>query len=256
MTHVRWLSRKCFVILALILFAFILGYVLGGLYSIWRIGDPFYSLLPRIEGSTSDLVIDVNLRGYYLARDSQKYDTEADSGFSYVHKRIPVNEGALILVDVWESHPNEGWLERSREITSTTIYEVLQTARENNMLIIHAPADGAISDIVSPLVNEIVVDYSNWIPDDIELHLVLQRHNVKTLFYVGFSTNRCLLVRPCGIKRMHSLGYQIILLRDCTTGFEYHDTLEGMWATKIAVRQVEELGYTCTAKDFIEGFTN
>jgi nicotinamidase-related amidase len=129
-------------------------------------------------------------------------------------------------------------------------------ARENNMLIIHAPAGGVISNVVSPLENEIVLDSSNWIPDDKELHFILLKHDKKTLFYVGFHANMCILDRRYGTKRMHDLGYQVILLRDCTTGKEYHDTLEKMWVTRLAVREVEKRlrGYSCTAEEFIEGF--
>ena len=101
-----------------------------------------------------------------------------------------------------------------------------------------------------------MLDSSNWIPDDKELHIILLTHNMKTLFYVGFATNECVLDKAYGIKRMHALGYQTMLLRDRTEAMEYHDTLEEMWVTRIAVREVEQLsrGYSSTAKDFIEGF--
>jgi len=259
--RVRQLSKKRLVILALILFAFILGYG-GGRFQligntgeqwIFHTGEWLYSRLARVERTMSDIVIDVDLRGYYDAGSDP-----VSSHFFPEHKSIPVNEAALILVDVWEIPTSGKWLhERQQEITSTNIYNVLQAARENNMLIIHAPAaDDAISHIVSPLANEIVLDSSNWIPDNIELHLILLKYDIKTLFYVGFATNDCILDRPYGIKQMHHFDYQIILLRDGTLGNEFHDTLEGMWVTRIALREVEKMpgGYTVTAEDFIEGF--
>jgi len=100
-----------------------------------------------------------------------------------------------------------------------------------------------------------VLDSSNWITDDRELNIILQKHHVETVFYVGFATDICILDRPYGIKKMHDLGYQIILLRDCTSGFEYDDTLGKMWVTEIAVREVEAMphGYSCTANDFMKG---
>ncbi len=266
MIRLRGVSKKHFVILALIFLAFILGYGVGRVPLIWHTGEHFInqtaewlvSRFAKTQVTTSGLVIDVDLRQYHIASDPQEYDTELDSYFSYVNKTIPVNEAALILVDVWEPLPdNDGGNERSREIISTNIYDVLQAARENNMLIIHAPALGVESDIVRPLANEIVLDSSNWIPDDKELHIILLHHNIKTLFYVGFATDDCVLNRPYGIKRMLGLGYQTILLRDATSSMEFHDTLEGMWVTRTAVREVEKSpgGYSCTAKDFVEGFT-
>ena len=73
----------------------------------------------------------------------------------------------------------------------------------------------------------------------------------------SYATNVCVLNRPYGIKRMHDLGYRTILVRDCTAALEYHDTLEEKWVTRMAVREVEkkEAGYSCTSRDFIEGFT-
>ena len=125
------------------------------------------------------------------------------------------------------------------------------------MLVIHGPGTDTISDIVSPLPGEFVLDSYNWIPDDIELHLILLKHDIKTLFYVGYATNMCVLNRAYGIKQMHNLGYQVILLRDATAGIEFHDTFNGKWATLIAIREVENMkrGYTCTTEDFIRGIT-
>ena len=140
--------------LILILFAFILGYVVGRVPLIWHTGDHFinktgewlFSQFAKTQKITSDLVIDVDLREYHIALDPQENNTELDSYFSYVNKIIPVNETALILVDVWElSSNNEGWCGREREIISTAISDVLQAARDNSMLIIHAPGGRTIS---------------------------------------------------------------------------------------------------------------
>ena len=264
-SRLRWFNKQRLIISALILAAFVLGYGVGRVPIIWHSGEHLVNQTAerlfaqaKIERPESVLVIEVDLRGYHVAADPQEYDTEMESYFFNERMRIPVNEAALILVDVWEEKSdNDGWDEREREINSTTLLDVLQAARENNMLIIHAPALGTISDVVSPLAGEIVLDSSNWMPDDKELHVLLLRHNVKTLFYVGYATNVCVLNRPYGIKRMHDLGYRTILVRDCTAALEYHDTLEEKWVTRMAVREVEkkEAGYSCTSRDFIEGFT-
>ena len=148
---------------------------------------------------------------------------------------------------------NDGHTARAREIIPI-IYEILQAAREMNMLIVHAPALEQQADMVRRLPGEILVDSADQIPDDLELDMVLKHYGVRTLFYVGFATNMCILDRPYGMKRMRSLGYDVILIRDATTAVEFHDTLDGLWATELAIRYVEyALGYTCTAHDFIEG---
>jgi nicotinamidase-related amidase len=214
----------------------------------------FLSALPQI--TPSDNVINLQLRNYHIAADPEKYDTELDSYFVTSQKQIPVKRAALILVDVWESGTNDGHTERTKEIFPI-IYEVLQAARENHMLVIHAAAQAKEAELVKPLANEVVVDYFNCIPDDEELDMVLKHYNIHTLFYIGFATNMCILDKPYGMKKMYSLGYEVILVRDATTGVEFHDTLDGMWATELAIRYVEyALGYSCTAYDFIQGLQN
>jgi len=198
--------------------------------------------------------LDVTLRRYRIACDPGKYDTERSSNFYYARNSIPVDKAALILVDVWERHPNDGYLKRVREIIPI-IAGVLQAARAHGMLIVHAPSGRPIAEGVKPLRGEIIIDASNEIADDAELHSTLQRHGIETLLYVGFAANMCLLDKPYGMKSMHSLGYQVVLLRNCTTAFEFHDTLDGMWATRLAVRHVEcFLGSSTTSQDFLEGF--
>lgn len=232
------------------------GYLLGSMHLVSRTQEylsyrSFLSSLPQI--TPSDTVINLQLRNYHIAADPEKYDTELDSYFVTSQKQIPVKRAALILVDVWESGTNDGHTERAQEIIPT-IYEALQAARENHMVIIHAPAQEEEAEMVSPLTSEIMLDSFNQIPDDEELDMILKHYNVRTLFYVGFATNMCVLDNPYGMKRMHSLGYEVILVRDATTAVEFHDTLDGMWATELAIRYVEyALGYSCKAHDFIQG---
>ena len=46
-------------------------------------------------------------------------------------------------------------------------------------------------------------------------------------------------------------GYNTILLRDATTGVEFPDTLDGLWATELAIREVEQkYGFSTSNDDF------
>ena len=52
---------------------------------------------------------------------------------------------------------------------------------------------------------------------------------------------------------MKDRGYEIILVRDCTTAIETGDTLDGMEITKNAVRDTElNVGYTIASSELIE----
>lgn len=52
---------------------------------------------------------------------------------------LPVEATALVLVDMWNIHFIESWLERARTVTESKIVPVLQIAREAGLTVIHAP---------------------------------------------------------------------------------------------------------------------
>ena len=72
-----------------------------------------------------------------------------------------------------------------------------------------------------------------------ELHEFCRRRGILFLFYIGFNTNTCILQRDYGTMEMHDRGYEVIVLRDCTTGMESFETQEGLWQTRGAVLFLE-----------------
>ena len=73
---------------------------------------------------------------------------------------------------------------------------------------------------------------------------------IKHLFYAGFATNICVQFRDYGMQAMRKRGYNLILLRDATTGIESAETAGGLWATKAAIFYTEmKLGVTALAAD-------
>lgn len=53
--------------------------------------------------------------------------------------------------------------------------------------------------------------------------------------------------------KMHAFGYDLILLRDCALAWETPESLEGEWARKIGVNQVEWFwGESATLDDLRE----
>ena len=59
------------------------------------------------------------------------------------------------------------------------------------------------------------------------------------LIFAGFATNWCVLGRDYGIRSMSRYGYNMVLLRDATTGVEFPDTYDNLFTTEIAIREVE-----------------
>ena len=51
---------------------------------------------------------------------------------------------------------------------------------------------------------------------------------------------------------MSRRGYNVILLRDATTGVEYPDTLESLSVTEVAIGEVEnQVGFSASNGDFL-----
>jgi hypothetical protein len=53
---------------------------------------------------------------------------------------------------------------------------------------------------------------------------------------------------------MNERGYNIILIRDATTGIEFHDTVNALTATSMAIREIEtKQPWTTTTDEFLKG---
>jgi len=61
------------------------------------------------------------------------------------------------------------------------------------------------------------------------------------------------LGRDYGIRSMAGYGYNIVLLRDATTGVEFPDTFDNLFTTEIAIREVEQqYGFSASNTDFFK----
>lgn len=104
-----------------------------------------------------------------------------------------------------------------------------------------------IARAVRPVGDEpVVVD--GW-----QLNGLCRRLDIDTLIYVGFMADLCLVNIAGAIREMAGkFGYRCVALRDCTTAYEYADTVDGGYMTLAAIRLVEtSLGFSATAADFI-----
>ena len=53
---------------------------------------------------------------------------------------LPVDETALVLVDLWNVHFIESWIERAAQITTECVVPVIDSARQAGLTIVHAPS--------------------------------------------------------------------------------------------------------------------
>ena len=109
------------------------------------------------------------------------------------------------------------------------------------------PNEFDIAKAVRPLPNETVFTTTE------QINGICRRKGIDTLVYVGFMADICLVGQPGAIEEMsNKYRYRCIVLRDCTTAYEYPETYEGKWMKFAAIRNIEtRLGFSATAKDFI-----
>lgn len=82
-----------------------------------------------------------------------------------------------------------------------------------------------------------------------QLHRFCRRRKLLHLFYAGFAANICVQHRDYGMRAMRDRGYNVILLRDCTTAIEVPQTLDGLWLTQSAILNLEmKVGFSTTAE--------
>lgn len=103
-----------------------------------------------------------------------------------------------------------------------------------------------IADPAAPLPGEPIIATGD------QLHAELTRRRILHLVYLGFATNWCVIGRDYGMIAMNDRGYNLILVRDATTGVEFHDTVASLTATEIAVREIEtKYAWSTTSNEFI-----
>lgn len=249
-------------------------------------------------------ILDIPCRYYRVYTDPDTPCDEQNFGFVERDLSIPVEQTALVLVDVWSTHYIDSWLQRATDVTRDRIVPLLQAAREAGVTVIHAPSPRVveshhpefmptpgpsaepptwppstfrgiyrsgeyadfgrdreprlqeaieryvtelkISNLVKPLPDELIIATGD------QLHGLLAERRILHLIYAGFATNWCVIGRDYGIIAMNERGYNIVLVRDATTGVEFHDSVEELTATEIAIREVEtKYAWSTTTDAFI-----
>lgn len=107
--------------------------------------------------------------------------------------------------------------------------------------------DRGIDPSVEPAPEDFVVATGD------QLHRLCVDRGVLHLFYAGFAANICIPFKDYAIRAFRARGYNTILLRDCTTAIEGHDTIGDLTGTKQAIRELEmaDLASTTTSDAFI-----
>lgn len=209
------------------------------------------------ELSPNPQSVTLPLRRFAAALDPTKTQTELDSGYSTQWRHIDLAGACLVVIDAWDYHPNAGWLARAKAHQHAKLKPLLELMRQHGVYIIHAPHGQEISPLATPKPGEFVLEFAptsfGALRDALSQHL--QSRRLHTLFYAGYASNWCVLNRPTGVIAMAQLGYEIVLIRDCTIAFETPDTLAGEWCNYVTINTVEhQWGATITLDDLQRAF--
>lgn len=108
----------------------------------------------------------------------------------------------------------------------------------------------AYSQIIAPEPSDIVVEktmYDGFFATSLDT--VLRNLGAKYLVCVGFTAEVCLLNTVLGAMFRN---YRVCVLRDCTLGGEFPDTIDDAMMTRWAIRYYEAMvGFTSTTTEFV-----
>jgi hypothetical protein len=250
-------------------------------------------------------------RYFRLCTDPGVEQAEGNFRYASLDWQMPLNEAAVVCVDVWAWHYASDTLQRTDAVTRQKIAPLIRACRRYGLQVIHAPADPVASKHPnwvrllggdkplpaypnSPLwppeefrkkqgryaqyarPHEPQEDERNrhcyekrWFHSEVqpegdeavvvngeELHRLCARRGILHLFYVGFHTNACMVLRDYAPYAMTPKGYDCILVRDCTTGMETNETQADLTCTRGQIASFEQFGvYTVTSDELAEALS-
>ncbi|MHC4227041.1 MAG: isochorismatase family protein [Planctomycetota bacterium] len=222
----------------------------------WNLGEPDgpYPFVPgaRIPGEAGDWVP----RAHHIIADKIEPVLEAarEAGVAVFHLAqntyAPGYPQYLEIASDPELQSPEKRIEYKVCVEPRTVEEMWETEYGTNfpgpVWKTNAEKFG-IAKSLRPLSDEAVF-LNGW-----QLNGLCRRKKIDTLLYVGFMADLCLVNIPGAIREMsHKFKYRCVVLRDCTTAYEFAETVDGNWMTFAAIRLVESsMGYSATSDDFI-----
>jgi nicotinamidase-related amidase len=230
---------------------------------------------------------------------------ERNTGHAHLDWTMPLNQAALVLVDVWDHHYLRDTEARAEAVIGEKLFPLLHRCRDAGMAVIHAPSPPhAVRHpnwVNAGRASTATAKPADWPPPEFrsksgpfkayrrppeprdpelarlranlrihpkvlprgaepvvatgeELHQLCQRLGVLFLFFAGFNTNACILVRDYGTLEMSRRGYEVVLVRDCTTGMESRQSQSSLSQTNGAILLLEMFGqYTVTSDEICSG---
>lgn len=194
------------------------------------------------------MVFKIPVRKFKFATDRND-TTERDGYYQEDVLEFNARDSALVLMDVWESHPTAGFIERAQNCRNHFIANCVLAAHLKGILVIHASHGQKESTALPASADDLFLS-----PDlnSADWFKVLHEKGIRNVFYTGFASNWCLLFRPEGIVETSRQKINTILIRDAAVGYETPETLGAEWAHFTAINIVDaQFGGSITTHDWI-----
>lgn len=164
--------------------------------------------------------------------------TEANPSVAIVTHQFQPSKTGLVIIDAWQSHPNEGFAQRLHNNIIAKAAPCINHARALGCNIIHAPSGQPIHSAIGVQAGESLLSngpITTW-PyggDTDELQSIITTRGLDTLIYIGYAINICHAFKPAGtypmFYRLQSIAHpmRFLVVRDATIAYESPDSLAG-----------------------------
>jgi nicotinamidase-related amidase len=163
---------------------------------------------------------------------------------------------ALVLIDVWDTHQNATFREE-QELAMPALLSVLEACRMHGRPVFHDSTGLTMHAAVLEGwgANDRLITWDPLGGGTAVLDGHLRELGITTILWAGFSTNLCLLAKPCGFRKMLETDWTRthVLVRDATAAFEAADTAATRALWDAACYEVEYYpnGYSVLAGDLL-----
>lgn len=167
------------------------------------------------------------------------------------------SEFVILAMDAWNEHPykpddvadpddkaiiqgyNEWFDSDVLPNLRDKLVPMLDFARQNDIAVVFSQNGYPLSTELDTLeFGEPIINHTE------DLDAYLRGRGITTIMYTGYATNVCILGRPTGIRAMSELGYNIVLIKDCSVPLPGYDL-----TYEEALDEIEQLGSITTSDE-------
>ena len=191
----------------------------------------------------SYFALDAN--GQFKLKDSLPYRSERIYPFL---RTINASSTAVIIMDPWIDMPTKHLNEYARKVIESRIIPLVRKAlRLGHPILIltnnprKSKHSAKIHHVLQSFVDDgkvIILFHQDF--DDDRFAAYLRAHKIKSLIYVGFSSNMCVIGRNMGMIPMKNQGFDIYFVPEASAAIEYAESWNNQSIHKLTTRIISQ----------------